>query len=97
MFIPSFAPRGELSLLFRRMEGRIENFTPGDKIHPWGTTSPLWFAPRREVKNRLLLRGKTFWVGETHSDLVGELVDAGRIAALAGAAGPAVDDGLESI
>jgi hypothetical protein len=30
-----------------------DNFTPGDKIYPWGTTSPLRskFAPRNEVKN----------------------------------------------
>jgi hypothetical protein len=27
-FTPSFTPRGEHSLLFRRMEGRTENFTP---------------------------------------------------------------------
>jgi hypothetical protein len=27
-FTPSFTPRGEQSLLFRRMEGRTENFTP---------------------------------------------------------------------
>jgi hypothetical protein len=35
MFIPLFTPRGEYSLLFRRMEGRTENFTP------WGQNSPL--------------------------------------------------------
>jgi hypothetical protein len=28
MFTPSFTPRGQHSLLFRRMEGRTENFTP---------------------------------------------------------------------
>jgi hypothetical protein len=28
MFTPSFSPRGEHSLLFKRMEGRPENFTP---------------------------------------------------------------------
>jgi hypothetical protein len=28
MFTPSFTPRGEHSLLFRRMEGQTENFTP---------------------------------------------------------------------
>jgi hypothetical protein len=34
-----------------RGEQRIS--PPGDKIHPWGTTSPLGaeFAPRDEVKN----------------------------------------------
>jgi hypothetical protein len=60
MFTPLFTPRGEHSLLFRRMEGRTENFTPsgitsplGDKFHPLGTTSPLGskFAPKGEVKN----------------------------------------------
>jgi hypothetical protein len=30
-----------------------DSFTPGDKFHPWGTTSPLGskFAHRGEVKN----------------------------------------------
>jgi hypothetical protein len=28
MFIPSFTPRGEDSLLFRRMEGWTDNFNP---------------------------------------------------------------------
>jgi hypothetical protein len=28
MFTPSFTPRSEHSLLFRRMEGQTENFTP---------------------------------------------------------------------
>jgi hypothetical protein len=28
MFTPSFTPRSEISLLFRRMEGPTENFTP---------------------------------------------------------------------
>jgi hypothetical protein len=37
MFTPSFTPMGEHSLLFRRMEGRIENFTThGDKFNPRG-------------------------------------------------------------
>jgi hypothetical protein len=64
MFTPLFTPRGEHSLLFRRMEGEREprislprdNFTQGDKSHPWGTTSLLGskFAPRGEVKNGLL-------------------------------------------
>jgi hypothetical protein len=44
MFTPSFIPRGEHSLLFRRMEGQTENFTCGDKIHPWGTK----FTPEGE-------------------------------------------------
>jgi hypothetical protein len=37
----SFAPRGEHPLLFRRMEEPTDNFTPSEKNHPWGTTSPL--------------------------------------------------------
>jgi hypothetical protein len=53
MFTPSFTPRGEHSLLFRRMGGQTENFTPGDNFtprgqnSPWGTNSPLGskFAP----------------------------------------------------
>jgi hypothetical protein len=35
MFILSFTSRGEYSLLFRKLEGQTENFTPQ------GTTSPL--------------------------------------------------------
>jgi hypothetical protein len=52
-FTPSFTPRGEHYLLFKRMEGRTENFTPRGQIHPWVTNSPLGskFAPRGEVKN----------------------------------------------
>jgi hypothetical protein len=59
-YTPSFTPRGEHSLLFRRMEGRKENltpvdnftprgqkFTPGGQLRPWGSK----FAPRGEVKN----------------------------------------------
>jgi hypothetical protein len=48
MFTPSFTPMGEHSLLFRRMEGRIENFTTlGDKFNPRGQNSTLGdnFAP----------------------------------------------------
>jgi hypothetical protein len=53
MFTPLFTPRGEHSLLLRRMEGRTENFTPKGKLHPQGTTSPLGakFSPRGAVKN----------------------------------------------
>jgi hypothetical protein len=36
MFNPSFNPVGEHSLLFRRMEGRTENFTLGDNFTPRG-------------------------------------------------------------
>jgi hypothetical protein len=46
-------PKGEHSLLFRRMEGRTENFTPEVYFAPRGLNSPLGskFAPRGEVKN----------------------------------------------
>jgi hypothetical protein len=30
-FTPSFTPRGEHPVLFRRMEGQTENFTPGPR------------------------------------------------------------------
>jgi hypothetical protein len=57
MFTASFTHRGEHSLLFRRIHReRIspprDNFTPGDKIHPWGTYSPLGskFAPRVKLR-----------------------------------------------
>jgi hypothetical protein len=47
MFTPSFILRGEHSLLFRRMAGRTENFTPRGQLRPWGSK----FAPKGEVKN----------------------------------------------
>jgi hypothetical protein len=54
MFTVSFAPRGEHSLLFRRMEGQKQtishprdNFTPVGQLRPWGSK----FALRGEVKN----------------------------------------------
>jgi hypothetical protein len=65
MFTPPFTPRGEHYLLFRRMEGQTENFTPrdlpprgqssilGDYFVPGGQSLSLRakFAPRCEVKN----------------------------------------------
>jgi hypothetical protein len=53
MVTPSFTPRSDHSLLFRRMEGQAENFIPRGQNSPWGTTSPLGskFALRGEVKN----------------------------------------------
>jgi hypothetical protein len=47
MFTPSFAPRGEHSLLFRRMEGQADNFTPRDNFTLRGQNSPVGenFAP----------------------------------------------------
>jgi hypothetical protein len=56
---------GLTSLLFRRMEGQTEDLQPrgttsllGDKVHPWGATSPLVpkFAPSGDIKNRPLRR-----------------------------------------
>jgi hypothetical protein len=41
MLTPSLTPRGEHSLLFRRLEGQTENFTPGDNFTPRGQSSPL--------------------------------------------------------
>jgi hypothetical protein len=59
MFTPSFTPRGEHSLLFGRMEGWTENYTPppGDNFTPRGQNLPLGpkFAPWGEVKNVPLL------------------------------------------
>jgi hypothetical protein len=52
LFTPSFTPRGEHSLIFRRTKGRTEG------ISPWGITSPLeanltpggsHFAPRGKI------------------------------------------------
>jgi hypothetical protein len=41
MSTPSFTSRGEHSLVFRRMEGWTENFTPRGQLHPWGQSLPL--------------------------------------------------------
>jgi hypothetical protein len=38
---PRSPPGGEHCLLFRRMEGRTENFTPRGQNSPWGTKFPL--------------------------------------------------------
>jgi hypothetical protein len=38
---PFVHPWGEQSLLFRKMEGEQIISPPGDKFHPWRTTSPL--------------------------------------------------------
>jgi hypothetical protein len=45
LFTPSFTPRGEHSLMFRRTKGQTEGLHPwgitsllGDKFHPWGPT-----------------------------------------------------------
>jgi hypothetical protein len=41
MFTPLFNPRGEYSLLFRRMEGPTENVTPyGTKFTPGSNFDP---------------------------------------------------------
>jgi hypothetical protein len=48
MFTPSFTPRGEHYLLFRRMAGRTWNiFTPREQNYPLEDN----FAPGIEVKN----------------------------------------------
>jgi hypothetical protein len=49
MFTPSLW--GEHSLLFRRMEGRTENFTLGDNFIPRGQNSPLGdkFTPGGQI------------------------------------------------
>jgi hypothetical protein len=54
MFTPSFTPRGERTLLFRRMKGRTEGLHPalGDKF--MGTKYNRWrsnFAARDAIKN----------------------------------------------
>jgi hypothetical protein len=41
MFTPSFIPKGEHSLLFSRMVGRTENFTPGGQLRPGIQSFPL--------------------------------------------------------
>jgi hypothetical protein len=51
MFTPSFTPRGEHSLVFRRMEGWTENFTPkGTKFTPGGQLRPWWLKFARRGK-----------------------------------------------
>jgi hypothetical protein len=64
MFTPSFTPRGEHTLLFRRMEEQTENFIPRGLPHPQETkftpreqNSSLGskIAPRGIVKNGLLI------------------------------------------
>jgi hypothetical protein len=66
MFTPSFTPRGEHFLLFRRMEGRTENLISppqgimspqGTKFSPWGQLCPFGIKVsfRGEVKNGSLV------------------------------------------
>jgi hypothetical protein len=52
MFTPSFTPRVEYSRVFRRMNGRTENFTPRGHSRPWGWSVPL------EAKLRMGLWGE---------------------------------------
>jgi hypothetical protein len=67
IFTPSFTPRGEHSLLFRRMEGRTEtspqviNSPLGDKVHYGGLLHLLGskFAPREKL--RMVLRVLNVW------------------------------------
>jgi hypothetical protein len=53
MFTTLFTPRGEHSLLFRRMEGRTDNFTPRGSLYPYGDKAHLWeskYATREKLK-----------------------------------------------
>jgi hypothetical protein len=56
IFTPSLTPRGEQSLLFRRMEGQTEfhpqgtKFTPGGQIRPWGQSLPLGAKLRADLR-----------------------------------------------
>jgi hypothetical protein len=58
MFTPSFTPRVEHSLLFRRIEGKQRISPPGDNFTPRGQNSPLGVkvCPWGEVKNVPLAR-----------------------------------------
>jgi hypothetical protein len=60
MFAPSFTPRGKHSLLFRRMEGRTENFTPRGQLHPWGQSLPLGAKLRISFLSFIFCRFKAF-------------------------------------
>jgi hypothetical protein len=46
MFTSLFTPRGEHSRMFRRMEGRTENFTPRGQNSPQGTK----FTPGGQIR-----------------------------------------------
>jgi hypothetical protein len=52
MFTPSFTPMGEHSLLFRRMEGQIDDFTPGDNFTTRGEFFKQIFAPTEKLAPR---------------------------------------------
>jgi hypothetical protein len=62
-----FAPRGEVKngplgvnpLLFKRMEGRTDNFNPREQNSPWGTTLPWVQSFPLGVRLRVGLR----WFG----------------------------------
>jgi hypothetical protein len=59
-FTPSFSPRGEHSLMFRRMEGQTEFHPPGDNFTPRGQNSLLGPTLPLEVKLRMGLRALFF-------------------------------------
>jgi hypothetical protein len=68
-FTPLFTPRGEHSLLFRRMEGRTDNFTPRGQTHPWGTTSPLGVKvcpPEVKLRMGLWHQGKCMYAKDNN-------------------------------
>jgi hypothetical protein len=53
MYTPSFTPGVNTLYCSEEWRGEQRISPPGDKIHPWGTTSPPGskFAPRGEVEN----------------------------------------------
>jgi hypothetical protein len=61
-----------------RREQRIS--PPGDKIHPWGTNSPLGskFAPRGEVKNGSMDNEKVREPGPGRGSHLGDTKSWGR-------------------
>jgi hypothetical protein len=69
MFIPSITPRGEHCLLFRRMEGQTENFTPrgqftpGGQLRPRGQSLPLGAKLRMGLRIFSSLAPKWSWLG----------------------------------
>jgi hypothetical protein len=68
MFTPSFTPRGEPSLLFRRMEVTQIISPPGDNFTPRGQISPMGenFAPGVKV----CLLGAKLRMGLSYVELI---------------------------
>jgi hypothetical protein len=59
MLTPSFPP-GVNTLLFRRMVGRTDNFTPGDNSTPRGQNSPLGAKLRMGLSKVKLSKRRMF-------------------------------------